>query len=111
MHSSLMSSVGIQPEVTPDNMGHARVGVTQKLYNKTWWEERVEAASVAAASVWRELSRGFSNVPVQTIKGCSAQAAVAVPVDCCFICSICSSIFFFISFVEGSALWVPIIQV
>ena len=54
MHSSLMSSVGLRPEVTRDNMGHATVDVTQNVYNKTWWEERVEAVSMAAASVWRE---------------------------------------------------------
>ena len=54
MHSSLMSSVGVRPEVTRDNMGHATVDVTQNVYNKTWWEERVEAVSMAAATVWRE---------------------------------------------------------
>jgi hypothetical protein len=38
-----------------DNMGQATVDVTQNVYNKTWWwEERVEAVSMAAASVWRE---------------------------------------------------------
>jgi hypothetical protein len=35
-------------------MEHATVDVTQNVYNKTWWEERVEAVSMAAASVWRE---------------------------------------------------------
>jgi hypothetical protein len=30
MHSSLMSSVGVRPEVTRDNTGHATVDVTQK---------------------------------------------------------------------------------
>jgi hypothetical protein len=35
-------------------MGHANIDVTQNVYNKTWWEERVEAVSMAAASVWRE---------------------------------------------------------
>jgi integrase len=54
MHSSLMSSAGVRPEVTRDNMGHANIDVTQNVYNKTWWEERVEAVSMAAASVWRE---------------------------------------------------------
>jgi len=54
MHSSLMSSAGARPEVTRDNMGHANIDVTQNVYNKTWWEERVEAVSMAAASVWRE---------------------------------------------------------
>jgi len=28
--------------------------VTQNVYNRTWWEERVEAVSMAAATVWRE---------------------------------------------------------
>jgi integrase len=54
MHSSLMSSVGVRPEVTRDNMGHATIDVTQNVYNKTWWEERAEAVSMAAATVWRE---------------------------------------------------------
>ena len=50
MHSSLMSSIGVRPEVTRDNMGHATVDVTQNVYNRTWWEERVEAVSMAAAT-------------------------------------------------------------
>jgi hypothetical protein len=54
MHSGLMSSIGVQHEVTPDNMGHATVDVTQKVYIREWWEERVEAVSMAAAVVWRE---------------------------------------------------------
>ena len=58
MHSSLMSSVGVRPEITRDNMGHATVDVTQNVYNRTWWEERVEAVSLAAASVWREFTAG-----------------------------------------------------
>ena len=58
MHSSLMSSVGVRPEVTRDNMGHATVDVTQNVYNRTWWEERVQAVSLAAASVWREFTPG-----------------------------------------------------
>jgi integrase len=66
MHSSLMSSIGVRPEVTRDNMGHATVDVTQNVYNRTWWEERVEAVSLAAASVWREFysesAIGSSNV-------------------------------------------------
>jgi integrase len=62
MHSSLMSSIGVRPEVTRDNMGHANVDVTQNVYNRTWWEERLEAVSMAArlrygASFWRNLCR------------------------------------------------------
>jgi hypothetical protein len=58
MHSGLMSSIGVRPEVTRDNMGHATVDVTQNVYNRTWWEERVEAVSMAAATVWREFLLG-----------------------------------------------------
>ena len=58
MHSSLMSSVGVRPEVTRDNRGHATVDVTQNVYNRTWWEERVEAVSLPAASVWRQFTPG-----------------------------------------------------
>jgi hypothetical protein len=43
-------------------MGHATVDVTQNVFNRTWWEERVEAVSLAAASVWRSLRR-VSNQP------------------------------------------------
>ena len=49
-----MSSVGVRPEVTRDNMGHSTVDVTRNVYGKTWWEERAEAVSLAAARVWRE---------------------------------------------------------
>ena len=35
MHSSLMSSAGVRPEVTRDNMGHSTVDVTQNVYNRT----------------------------------------------------------------------------
>jgi integrase len=59
MHSSLMSSIGVRPEVTRDNMGHANLDVTQNVYNRTWWEERVEAVSMAAATVWRNSWRNL----------------------------------------------------
>ena len=60
MHSSLMSSVGVRPEVTRDNMGHANIDVTQNVYNKTWWEERAATVSLAAASVWKEFQPAAS---------------------------------------------------
>ena len=41
----------VLPEVTRDNMGHSTVDVTQNVYNKKWWEERIEAVSMAAATV------------------------------------------------------------
>jgi len=62
MHSTLMSSIGVRPEVTRDNMGHATVDVTQNVYNRTWWEERVQAVSLAAASGGGNLLRA-SNRP------------------------------------------------
>jgi integrase len=42
MHSSLMSSIGIRPEVTRDNMGHANIDVTQNVYNRRWWEKELK---------------------------------------------------------------------
>src|SRR5439155_23101025 len=39
MHSSLMSSAGVRPEVTRDNMGHATVDVTQNVRGgKSEWK-------------------------------------------------------------------------
>lgn len=70
MHSSLMSSTGVRPEVTRDNMGHATIDVTQNVYNKTWWEERAAAVSLAAASVWKEFQ------PTAGLNGNSGQINV-----------------------------------
>jgi integrase len=41
MHSSLMLRESARPEVVRDNMGHANIDVTQNVYGKSWWEERV----------------------------------------------------------------------
>jgi hypothetical protein len=48
------SRIGVRPEVTLDNMGHATVDITQNVHNRAWWEKRVEAVSMDAATVWRE---------------------------------------------------------
>ena len=47
MHSSLMLREGARPEVVRDNMGHANIDVTQNVYGKSWWEERVDAVTRA----------------------------------------------------------------
>jgi integrase len=52
MHSSLMLRTGAQPEVTRDNMGHANIDVTQNVYGRSWWEERVEAVTRTFAAVF-----------------------------------------------------------
>lgn len=44
-------------------MGQATIDVTQNVYSKTWWEERAEAVSLAAASVWRE----FQSTPAANV--------------------------------------------
>lgn len=41
MHSSLMGRSGARPEVIRDNMGHSDIDITQNVYGKSWWEERV----------------------------------------------------------------------
>lgn len=47
MHSSLTLREGARPEVVRDNMGHANIDVTQNVYGKSWWEERVDAVTRA----------------------------------------------------------------
>jgi integrase len=51
MHSSLMLREGARPEVVRDNMGHANIDVTQNVYGKSWWEERVDALTRAVEAV------------------------------------------------------------
>ena len=51
MHSSLMLREGARPEVVRDNMGHANIDVTQNVYGKSWWEERVDAVTRAVDAV------------------------------------------------------------
>jgi len=43
MHSSLMGRAGARAEVIRDDMGHSEIDVTQNIYGKSWWEERVDA--------------------------------------------------------------------
>src|SRR6266566_6394879 len=45
MHSSLMCSR------VRDNMGHANIDVTQNVYGKNWWEERVDALTRAVEAL------------------------------------------------------------
>jgi len=45
MHSSLMGRAGARPEVIRDNMGHHDIDISQNVYGKSWWEERVDAVS------------------------------------------------------------------
>jgi len=52
MHSSLMLRTGARPEVTRDNMGHSTVDVTQNVYGRSWWEERVEAMTRTVEAVF-----------------------------------------------------------
>jgi integrase len=54
MHSSLMLRGGARPEVVRDNMGHANIDVTQNVYGKSWWEERVDAVTRAVDAVMSE---------------------------------------------------------
>jgi hypothetical protein len=42
---------GARPEVVRDNMGHANIDVTQNVYGKSWWEERVDAVTRAVEAV------------------------------------------------------------
>jgi integrase len=51
MHSSRMLREGARPEVVRDVLGHASIDVTQNVYGKSWWEERVDAATQAVEGV------------------------------------------------------------
>jgi acyl-CoA reductase-like NAD-dependent aldehyde dehydrogenase len=51
MHSSYMLREGARPEIVRDNMGHANIDVTQNVYGKSWWEERVDAVTQAVETV------------------------------------------------------------
>jgi integrase len=51
MHSSYMLREGARPQVVRDNMGHANIDVTQNVYGKSWWEERVDAVTQAVEAV------------------------------------------------------------
>jgi hypothetical protein len=42
---------GARPEVVRDDIGHANIDVTQNVYGKSWWEERVEAVTRAVEAV------------------------------------------------------------
>jgi hypothetical protein len=42
---------GARPEIVRDNMGHANIDVTQNVYGKSWWEERVDAVTQAVEGV------------------------------------------------------------
>jgi integrase len=55
MHCSLMLRTGARPEVTRDNMGHANIDVTQNVYGRSWWEERVEAVTRTVDAVFCQL--------------------------------------------------------
>jgi hypothetical protein len=45
---------GARPEAVRDNMGHANIDVTQNVYGKSWWEERVDAVTRAVDAVMSE---------------------------------------------------------
>jgi integrase len=47
MHSSHMLREGARPEIVRDILGHANIDVTQNVYGKSWWEERVDAVTQA----------------------------------------------------------------
>jgi hypothetical protein len=55
MHSSHMLREGARPEVVRDILGHANIDVTQNVYGKSWWDERVDAVAQAVEAVSRFL--------------------------------------------------------
>jgi integrase len=56
MHSTHMLREGARPELVRDNiLGHANIDVTQNVYGKSWWEERVDADADRSAVGWGEV--------------------------------------------------------
>jgi integrase len=51
MHSSHMLREGARPEIVRDILGHANIDVTQNVYGKSPWEERVDAVTQAVEAV------------------------------------------------------------
>jgi len=51
MHSGHMLREGARPEIVRNNRGHANIDVTQIVYRKNWWEERVDAVTQAVQAV------------------------------------------------------------
>jgi hypothetical protein len=49
-HSSHMLREAARPEIVPDNRGHANIDVTQFVYGKSWWEERVDCGHPSCRS-------------------------------------------------------------
>ena len=41
--SAITLRYDVRPEIVRDNMGHANIDVTQNVYGKSRWEERVDA--------------------------------------------------------------------
>jgi integrase len=62
MHCSLMLRTGARPEVTRDNMGHANIDVTQNVYGRSWWEERVEAVTRTIDAVYGQLESQLASL-------------------------------------------------
>jgi integrase len=51
MHSSHMLREGARPVIVRDGLGHANIDVTQTVYGKSRWEERVDAVIQAVDAV------------------------------------------------------------
>lgn len=79
MHSSPMLREGARPEIVRATWVTRNIGVTQNVYGKSWWEERVDAVTQAveaitnAAQMPRKKRKGISLNPSAT-NGCPLAA-------------------------------------
>ena len=51
MHSSRRRDERARPEIVRNILGHVDIRMTQNVYGKSWWEERVDAVTRAVEAV------------------------------------------------------------
>ena len=69
-----MPREGARPEIVRDNMGHANIDVTQNVYGKSWWEERVDAVTQAVEAVTNEKKNQPESVSNEWVPPLAARA-------------------------------------
>ena len=61
---------GARPEIVRDNMGHANIDVTQNVYGKSWWEERVDVVTQAVEAKMPRKKRKRISLNSSATNGC-----------------------------------------
>jgi len=59
MHSSRRRDERARPEIVRNILGHVDIRMTQNVYGKSWWEERVDAVTQAVEPATNAVSKGL----------------------------------------------------